>query len=884
MLFKKTLREIKAHFGQFFAIFAMVALASMIYIIVTAYSGGMKHNCDDFYKENNLPDLWAYGEIDEDILKNIQNTPGVAGAERILTVRGSARIDGEEEEIPIDITFTDPDVDTLTINTFHVTDGSNYDANADGLWLSRMFAENHNIKVGDDFTVTYEGYDITKTVLGIISVPDSVYKTADDNTIFQDASKYGWIYLSMNSFPEEYIYDEAIKSDEVQDFLEGAADLEDSVSQLTEMGMTEAEAWKQVKEAAEIDDKINLQKAVELSSKIKDKSAALTDKADFIKALDSDFSLQDAYVFSTCIIDVDGLAPGILEKGDEGFSAKLSDTKKAVSQIDGVDAVTDRESCYSFVAYKSECEEGDTYSVMFTGIFVFIAILAVITTMNRFVKQQRIQIGTLKALGFRKKRVIRHYLSYGFYVSVIGVIVGDLIGYYGLAGLLVEMEAETYDVPGLTKYFDATNFIAAAVIILCIVTVAYLSCSKILNESAAQTLRLEVPRIKMKSKEGGRGLTSKMKFATKWNLRDIKRSKARTAMGVVGIMGATLIIVLAFGMMDSFDRYIQWNFDDISHYKYSMSLSKNITDKELDALYDSYGDATAETVVITYKNADGELVDATVTVNDSHGMLRVSDKNIQTHDIEDGIPGSTVGNVDDDGAIIVTGKLLKKMGMSLGDTVEWQPAGSDEWYSSKIVAQGRHPQMQQFSMTRKAYEGLGRTYEPDTIFTDADLSDASASDIDGVESIASLASLKQQLQDMLGTFKVMIWMFIILAGLLGLVIIYNMGILSMSEKNYQFATLKVLGFRVQRIRRIYEIQNIWIAIVGIILGLPAGFYFTDYIFKYSIGDNYDFFATVDISTYLIAIGFMFGVTLLTNWILGRKIKTIDMVTALKANE
>ena len=80
MLFKKTLREIKAHFGQFFAIFAMVALASMIYMIVTAYSGGMKNNCDQFYKENNLPDLWAYGEIDEDILKNIQNTPGVAGA------------------------------------------------------------------------------------------------------------------------------------------------------------------------------------------------------------------------------------------------------------------------------------------------------------------------------------------------------------------------------------------------------------------------------------------------------------------------------------------------------------------------------------------------------------------------------------------------------------------------------------------------------------------------------------------------------------------------------------------------------------------------------------------------------------------------------------
>ena len=80
-------------------------------------------------------------------------------------------------------------------------------------------------------------------------------------------------------------------------------------------------------------------------------------------------------------------------------------------------------------------------------------------------------------------------------------------------------------------------------------------------------MRLEVPRIKMKSRDGGSGLTSKMGFAAKWNLRDIKRSKARTAMGIVGIMGATLIIVLAFGMMDSFDRYIQWNFEDISHYR-----------------------------------------------------------------------------------------------------------------------------------------------------------------------------------------------------------------------------------------------------------------------------------------------------------------------------
>lgn len=179
---------------------------------------------------------------------------------------------------------------------------------------------------------------------------------------------------------------------------------------------------------------------------------------------------------------------------------------------------------------------------------------------------------------------------------------------------------------------------------------------------------------------------------------------------------------------------------------------------------------------------------------------------------------------------------------------------------------------------------MGFSYEPDSLYTDEDLSGTDAADIRGASSIISNNTLKGQLQKQLEVFSFMIWLFVALAGLLGFIIVYNMGILSMNEKMYQFATLKVLGFRNRKIRRIYRLQNIWIAAVGIVLGMPAGYYFTDYIFKYSIGDNYDFFATVDVSTYLIAAGFMILVTLFTNLVLGRKIRKIDMVSALKANE
>jgi len=132
--------------------------------------------------------------------------------------------------------------------------------------------------------------------------------------------------------------------------------------------------------------------------------------------------------------------------------------------------------------------------------------------------------------------------------------------------------------------------------------------------------------------------------------------------------------------------------------------------------------------------------------------------------------------------------------------------------------------------------------------------------------------------------KSMIVIFVIVSAILGFVIIYNLGILSFTEKEYQFATLKVLGFKNKQIRDIFEKQNIWLSIIAVILGLPLGFIMTDYIFKEALGDSYDFNAQIKLLTYLIAfIGSMF-VSIFVNKVLSKKIDKIDMVTSLKGNE
>ena len=186
----------------------------------------------------------------------------------------------------------------------------------------------------------------------------------------------------------------------------------------------------------------------------------------------------------------------------------------------------------------------------------------------------------------------------------------------------------------------------------------------------------------------------------------------------------------------------------------------------------------------------------------------------------------------------------------LGDVVKWHIYGDSNYYESKIVGFNKDPQNQNITMTRKYLESLGLEYIPDTIYTNNDLSNNK--DIQNVEVVQDINSLKESITGMLSMMREMIVIIIVFAILLGVVIIYNMGILSYSEKQYQFATLKVLGFKDKKIKNIFVEQNNWISIISIILGLPAGYYLTSWLFTACLDEQYDFGVHINIETYIIA--------------------------------
>ena len=538
--------------------------------------------------------------------------------------------------------------------------------------------------------------------------------------------------------------------------------------------------------------------------------------------------------------------------------------------VSNAKAIVKIEDTLSYQRYQGEIDEGASYVGIFSGLFLFIAMLSVITTMTRVVKKQKLQIGTMKALGIKNSKIVMHYVGYGFFVSLAAAIVGIILGKYFIGTFFLNMEMDYFEVPNGIPVVKPLSYLVALLVVMVVSFITYLTCRKELFKKPAEALRNEVPNVKVSSLNlSTKGIFKKLNFSSKWNLRDILRNKFRTVTAVVGIVGCCMLIVCAFGMLNSMNHFIKLQFEDLYNFNYKLSLKENIKDDELKVLTDKYGDNTSETLTIETKIGK-EREANTIFVTNAGNLVRFQNEN-----------GEFI-KVNKNNGVYVTRKLADQKNLKVGDTIKWHIYGVNKYYESKIVGLTKDPQVQNLTMTKEYLESLDIDYKPDSLYTNTDLKDIK--DIKNVSLVQDINELKNSLESMLSMMKSMIMLIIVFAIGLGAIIIYNMGILSYSEKQYQFATLKVLGFSDKKIRKIFVQQNNWITVLSIIIGLPTGYYMTSWIFKSVIADNYDFSAYINLSTYLIAIIGTILVSIIVSRILSKKVNKIDMVSSLKANE
>ncbi len=526
--------------------------------------------------------------------------------------------------------------------------------------------------------------------------------------------------------------------------------------------------------------------------------------------------------------------------------------------------VLGKDETVSWAEVQGEINEGVTMGSILPVLFLAIAVLTMVTTMHRITASEKTQIGTLKALGFRNARIKKHYTLYALMIGLAGSVPGIGLGY--LLGWYIFCPGgamSTYiDIPSWDLHMPWFCWVVMAGILLFLTLIGCLSVRKMLEGTAADALRPYTPR-KMKHiyLEETRAFKA-LSFGTKWNLRDTLRHRTRTLTTLFGIVGCMVLLVGGLGMSDTMNGFIETFYHQAIRYENRINLDAgSLTNEEAEVLAEQYqGDWSAVSSV--------ELAGEPVTLEISHitrNLVRFPGE------------GSSFLTPDDTGALICS-RIAREQKVGVGDSLTFSPYGSDQTFTVTVSGVTRS-MSKSIILSDAAARKLGFDYGINTIYT-AEKNIAPDGHILNIQS-------KQAIMDSFDTFmhlmNVMVFLLSVAAVVLGIVVLYNLGIMSYTERYREMSTLKVVGFRDRKIGRLLISQNLWLTVLGILLGLPAGWAVLRYLLD-ALAGEYELQLIIGPLTILLSTLLTFGVSLLVGLMIARKNRHIDMVAALKTGE
>lgn len=574
-----------------------------------------------------------------------------------------------------------------------------------------------------------------------------------------------------------------------------------------------------------------------------------------------EFPLQEAIVYNQLVIKKN---ENTQEELDENAFKEL--VKNTLDRDDMV--VLDRSQNMGLEAIASEKSQHEAMGIMFSAVFLLIAVMGIVTTMTRMTSNQRIQIGTLKALGFSKGKITWHYVSYGVVISALGSVLGAVIGMLTLPYLFLPSMTAYYILPEWMLGISVKSYVAIACSIMVSTFVSFLACRKELKDMPALTLKPAAPKkIKHSLLEKSKVWLS-MNFSTQWNVRDVIRNKARSIMGIAGVAGCTMLLVCAFGMKDCVDEFVVWQYGDLITGQYKLMFEDSALNVKKREYAQQYKGQLIQEGSCEFRKGN-VIKTGNVTVIEDGNYIHYQEENRN----EITLPKNGVA---------LSVKMANILGLEVGDFIEWHMVGEENWEKSRITALYRTPTGQGITMHREEYERMHYDFSPTSLYTNMTIPDY-VREQDEVSGVISIEQLKTDLDENMEMMNIMVVVLIIAAVVLGVIVLYNMGVLSFMEKTREVATLKVLGFSSERIRKILRQQNTWITIIGILFGLVIGYEFLDIMMQTMSEDN-DMPTVVYAMTYIYSVIGTWIVSTGVNTVLSGKVKTICMVDALKGVE
>ena len=512
--------------------------------------------------------------------------------------------------------------------------------------------------------------------------------------------------------------------------------------------------------------------------------------------------------------------------------------------------------------FNEEMSQHKMIGNVFPIVFILVTFLTLLTTMTRIIAHQRTQIGVLKAVGYRNRSIIMHYMSYGFWPVLGGAILGLVLGPAIIPNLFYPTMSYRYSLPAWHPGFDMSFIIVAAVMVISSLFVSYLAARNISKENPANTMRPKAPNISSSGFLESSKLWSKVGFNIRWNYRDAKRNKFRALMAIVGVMGCVALLVSAFGMNDSMEHLKTWEYDDISHFESKLIVESGASLSDIDSIREDVNGSTIMEQAIEIKVQGNEKVGSLLVLNDTN-LISHTDKN-----------GNPINLSDTD--ISLSAKIADSLNVGVGDTIEWHIVGSDEWVKCEITNIHGEPLSQGIILSKDMLEESNLTFSPTSIITSKNVTE----DYDSIKSISTLTEMKNNWDEMTGSVMMMVSILIFFAVLLAIVVLYNLGILSFTEIEREIATLKVLGFKTTDLRKLLLTQNVVFTAIGFILGVPLGFYLMTLMMN-AAGESLYYIPSLTLGNIALSAVITFAVSIVVNLLFSSKIRNLNMVEALK---
>ena len=573
---------------------------------------------------------------------------------------------------------------------------------------------------------------------------------------------------------------------------------------------------------------------------------------------------------------------------------KLNDAKKELEDLEMPEwMVTDREDLPEYTDYGDNADRLRNIGQVFPVIFFLVAALISLTTMTRMVEEQRTQIGTLKALGYKKSAIAAKYICYAFFATLLGSVLGMLIGEKIIPYIIITAYGIMYHNVANTisiDYQPGFALIASAASVVCTVGATLFASGKELQETPASLMRPPAP------KEGKRVLLERLTFIWKhlsfsWKstIRNLFRYKKRLIMTVFGIAGSMGLMLVGFGIQDSISDIAAIQYRELQHYDGMVIEDSDATEEEHAELFEymkeneqiAHCNRVQMTKISAPKGSSSVSIYLFVPESLSEFAKDVTLKNR--------ITGETY-ELTDEGAAI-SEKTASLLGLKVGDMIPLKKG--DKEYKVRVAVITENYMSHYLYMTPRVYEqtfGEKPEYE-NIVFTmqedckdDLEMAGTRILAYPGALSISYTSSLASQVDRMLSTLDAVILVLIVSAGMLAFVVLYNLNNINITERQRELATLKVLGFYDGEVSQYVLRENVILTVLGIMFGAVFGILIHRYVITTVEVDAVMFGRNIKPLSFLYS-GILTSIfSIVVNGVMHFKLKTIDMVESLKSVE